>query len=339
MKISVFSTKRYDKEFLQAANKDAAHELVFHEARLSSDTAPLAAGSAAVCAFVNDRLDAETIGLLAKTGIRLILLRCAGFNQVDLQAAAAQGINVRRVPAYSPFAVAEFALGMILTLNRRYHRAYNRVREGNFSIDGLMGFDLHGRTVGLVGTGKIGCLTAKPLAALGCKIIGCDPFESADFKALGGTYVSLEQLFAEADIISLHCPLTPESHHLINTDTLAKMRDGVMIINTSRGALLEAVDLIDALKSGKVGYLGIDVYEQEGDLFYQDLSNEIIQDDVLQRLLTFPNVLVTSHQAYFTDTALRNICDTTIANANDFLSGNPSSNEVHPAKAYGRKPA
>jgi len=339
MKIAVFSTKNYDRRFLEAANQNAGHDLNFHEARLSTDTAPLAAGSEGVCAFVNDQLDAEVIEILAKGGTRLILLRCAGFNQVDLDAALAHGISVRRVPAYSPFAVAEFALGMILTLNRQYHRAYNRVREGNFSIEGLMGFDLHGRTVGIIGTGKIGCLTVKPLAALGCTVIGCDPFENPEFKALGGSYMTRDELLASSDIISLHCPLTPESHHLINTRTLAKMRDGVMIINTSRGALIHAADMIGALKSGKVGYLGIDVYEQEGDLFYQDLSNEIIQDDVLQRLLTFPNVIVTSHQAYFTDTALRNISETTIGNASDFAAGKSSPNEVLAANAYGAKPA
>ena len=338
MRVSIFSTKSYDRKFLETANAGGGHELVFHEARLSSDTAPLAAGSEAVCAFVNDRIDAEVIGILAKGGARLIALRCAGFNQVDLDAAAAHGINLRRVPAYSPFAVAEFALGMILTLNRQYHRAYNRVREGNFSIEGLMGFDLNGCTVGIIGTGKIGCLTVKPLAALGCEVIGCDPFENPDFTALGGRYVTRDELFEKSDIISLHCPLTPESHHLINSRTLEKMRDGVMIINTSRGALIDAAEVIGALKSGKVGYLGIDVYEQEGDLFYQDLSNQIIQDDVIQRLLTFPNVIVTSHQAYFTATALRNISETTIANIDDFAAGKSSSNEVRGANAYGRKP-
>jgi len=337
MKISIFSTKSYDRKFLEAANEHAGHRLMFHEARLSPDTASLAAGSEGVCAFVNDQIDAEVIEILAEGGTKLIALRCAGFNQIDLHAAAAHGISVRRVPAYSPYAVAEFTLGMILTLNRQYHRAYNRVREGNFSIDGLMGFDLHGRTVGIIGTGKIGCLTVKPLAAMGCKIIGCDPFENPDFKASGGSYVELERLLAESDIISLHCPLTPESHHLVNSRTLEKMRDGVMIINTSRGALIKAKDMIRALKSGKVGYLGIDVYEQEGDLFYQDLSNEIIQDDELQRLLTFPNVLVTSHQAYFTDTALRNISDTTLQNIADFAAGKNSPNEVHAASAHGVK--
>ncbi len=335
MKISVFSAQNYDRKFLEVANQSAGHRLVFHESRLSPDTASLASGSEGVCAFVNDQIDAEVIEILAKGGTKLIALRCAGFNQVDLAAAAAHGISVRRVPAYSPYAVAEFTVGMILTLNRQYHRAYNRVREGNFSIDGLMGFDLHGRTVGIIGTGKIGCITAKPLAAMGCEIIGCDPVENADFKALGGRYVKLDRLFAESEIMSLHCPLTPESYHLINSQTLAKMRDGVMIINTSRGALIKAKDMIDALKSGKVGHLGIDVYEQEGDFFYKDLSNEIIQDDELQRLLTFPNVIVTAHQAYFTDTALRNISDTTLQNIADFTAGVASPNEVRVASTCG----
>jgi D-lactate dehydrogenase len=331
MTISIFSTKSADRKFLEEAGVGAGHHLQFHESRLSAETVSLAHGAEVVCAFVNDQIDAEVIGILAHGGTKLIALRCAGFNQVDLAAADAHGISVRRVPAYSPYAVAEFTLGMILTLNRQYHRAYNRVREGNFSIDGLMGFDLHGRTVGIIGTGKIGSLTAKPLAALGCRILACDPFENPDFKALGGRYVALDCLLAESDIISLHCPLTPESHHLISAPTLAKMRDGVMIINTSRGALIKAKDVIRALKSGKVGYLGIDVYEQEGDFFYQDLSNEIIQDDELQRLLTFPNVIVTSHQAYFTDTALRNISQTTFQNIADFAAGVHSPNEVHAA--------
>ena len=336
MKVAIFSSKPYDREFLTAANVGAAHQFIFHEARLSADTAALAAGAEAVCAFVNDTLDAQVMEILAHSGTRMIALRCAGFNQVDLAAATAHRISVRRVPAYSPYAVAEFALGMILTLNRQYHRAYNRVREGNFSIEGLMGFDLHGKTVGIIGTGKIGTLTAKPLAALGCRIIGCDPLVNPEFIALGGTYVSRDELFSQADVISLHCPLTPESHHLINTRAMAKMRDGVMIINTSRGALIDAVEMIDALKSCKVGYLGIDVYEQEGDLFYQDLSNQIIQDDVIQRLLTFPNVLVTSHQAYFTATALRNISETTVGNLTDFAAGISSPNEVIPAIAIAR---
>jgi D-lactate dehydrogenase len=337
MKVTVFSTKRYDQQFLTAANGEQRHHFRFLEDRLTPDTAGLAAGSEAVCAFVNDTINAEAIAILAAGGTKLIALRCAGFNQVDLQAAKAHGISVRRVPAYSPYAVAEFAIGMILTLNRKYHRAFNRVREGNFGIDGLLGFDLHGRTVGIIGTGKIGMLTVKPLVAMGCRVIGSDPFENPQFGDFGGTYASRETLFAESDIISLHCPLTPESYHLINATTLAQMKPGVMIINTSRGALIDAVAVIEALKSGLVGHLGIDVYEQESDFFYEDLSNEIIQDDVLQRLISFPNVLVTSHQAYFTDTALRNISETTLANLNDHAAGRASGNEVRGERASGAK--
>ncbi len=337
MKVTVFSTKRYDQQYLTAANAGRAHEFLFLEDRLQPATAGLAAGSEAVCAFVNDVLSASTLEILARGGTKLIALRCAGFNQIDLGAAKALGLNVRRVPAYSPNAVAEFTLGMILTLNRKYHRAYNRVREGNFAIDGLIGFDLAGCTVGIIGTGKIGALTAQPLAAMGCRILGCDPFENPQFKELGGTYVDRQTLFAESHIISLHCPLTPESYHLVNAESLAQMRDGVMLINTSRGALIDAEAVIAALKSGKVGYLGIDVYEQESEVFYEDLSGEIIGDDVLQLLITFPNVLLTSHQAYFTDTAMRNIADVTLANLDDFAAGRSSANEVSAGQLHAHK--
>ena len=328
VKVAVFSTTPYDQRFLAAANRHAGHELVFLEDRLTERSAALAAGCAAVCAFVNDDLAAPTLRVLAAQGIRLVALRCAGFNQVDLKAAEALGLSVRRVPAYSPHAVAEFTIGLMLTLSRKYHRAFNRVREGNFDIDGLLGFDLHGRTVGFIGTGRIGLLTAKPLGAMGCHLLACDPFPQPEFAAIGGRYVALEELLASADIVSLHCPLTPESYHLINAQTLAKMKPGVMIINTSRGALIDAVAMVEALKRGQVGFLGIDVYEQEADVFYEDLSGEILHDDVLQRLLTFPNVLVTSHQAYFTDTALQKIGETTIANLDDFAQGRASGNEV-----------
>jgi D-lactate dehydrogenase len=328
MRVAVFSTKSYDERFLTGAFRDKAHELVFFEERLTAKNAGIAADFEAVCAFVNDDLSAVTLEHLAKGGTRVLLLRCAGFNQVDLKAAARFGIQVRRVSAYSPYAVAEFAIGMILTLNRKYHRAFNRVREGNFEIEGLLGFDLHGSTVGIVGTGKIGLLTAKPLAAMGCRMLGHDLFPNPEFNALGGTYVPLDQLFAESEIISLHCPLTPESHYMINARSLQQMKRGVMLINTSRGPLVDAVALIEALKSGQIGALGLDVYEQEADVFYENLSNEIIQDDVLQRLLTFPNVLITSHQAFFTQTALRNIAETTMANLEDYIAGRSSPNEV-----------
>jgi D-lactate dehydrogenase len=333
MKTAVFSTKPYDERFLTAANAGPAHDIVFFEDRLTLKSAPLAVGYPAVCVFVNDDLSRATLEVLASGGTRLLALRCSGFNQVDLKAAERLGLSVRRVPASSPYAVAEFTIGMILTLNRKYHRAFNRVREGNFGIDGLLGFDLHGATVGLIGTGKIGVLTATPLAAMGCRILAHDPFPNAKFP---GAYVPLDELFAESDIITLHCPLTPESRHLINAESLARTKRGVMIINTSRGALVDATAMIDALKSGQVGALGLDVYEQEADLFYEDLSGEIIHDDVLQRLLMFPNVLVTSHQAFFTETALRNIAETTIQNLDDFAAGRPSVNEVRPKNAYGK---
>ncbi len=328
MKIAIFSTKSYDREFLNRANQNAEFELTFFEERLTVDSVVLSRGSAAVCVFVNDVVDATVLKALAENGIRLVLLRCAGFNNIDLATAARLGINVRRVPSYSPYAVAEHTLALILTLNRKTHRAYNRVREGNFSLDGLLGFDLHNSTVGIIGTGKIGRLAARPLQAMGCKVLGYDPFPSKEFSAEGGTYVSLDQLLAEADIVSLHLPLTPESFHLINAESLAKMKRGVMLINTSRGALVDADALIASLKSGQVGYVGLDVYEQEADLFFEDLSGVIIQDDTLQRLLTFPNVLITSHQAFFTKTAMTNIAETTLQNARDFKNGQASPHEV-----------
>ncbi len=335
MKVAIFSTKPYDERFLTAANAGRGHDLLFLEERLNLHSAALATGCPAVCAFVNDNLTAETLGVLAAQGVKLVALRCAGFNQVDLKAAEALGIGIRRVPAYSPYAVAEFTLGMILTLARKYHRAFNRVREGNFGIEGLLGFDLHGRTVGIVGTGKIGVLTARPLAAMGCHLLGFDPFENPQFIETGGEYVPLNTLLERSDIITLHCPLTPESYHLINAQSLLRTKPGVMIVNTSRGALIDAPAVVEALKSAQVGFLGIDVYEQEADIFYEDLSSEIIQDDVLQRLITFPNVLVTSHQAYFTDTALQNIAETTIANLTAFEQGRTNGNEVVWEKTHG----
>jgi D-lactate dehydrogenase len=328
MKTAVFSTKPYDAKFLTATNADAAHELEFFEEKLSIHTATLVDGHEAICAFVNDTLSAPILDILHQHGVRYIALRCAGFNQVDLRHAEALGIKVAHVPAYSPYAVAEFALTLVLALNRRVHRAYNRVRDGNFSIDGLLGFDLNGSTVGLVGTGKIGRVFAKLLTGFGVKILGYDLFPNEEFIALGGEYVDRDTLFAQSDIISLHCPLTPETHHIINAESIALMKKGVMIINTSRGALVDAKSVIRGLKSEHIGYLGLDVYEQEADFFYENLSEQIIQDDVLQRLLTFPNVLVTSHQAYFTETALSNIAQTTLDNLNAFASGGPIKNEV-----------
>lgn len=328
MKTAVFSTKPYDTKFLIAANANGAHAFDFYEEKLSPHTAKLAEGNEAICAFVNDVLNARVLDILKSQNIRMVALRCAGFNQVDLRHAASLGIKVAHVPAYSPYAVAEFALSLVMSLNRRVHRAYNRVRDGNFSIDGLLGFDLHGKTVGIIGTGKIGRVLTGIFSGFGVKILGYDLYPNAAFTEIGGTYVDLDTLLSQSDVISLHCPLTPETFHIINEQSIAKMKKGVMIINTSRGALVDAGGVIEGLKSEQIGYLGLDVYEQEADLFYENLSERIIQDDVLQRLVTFPNVIVTSHQAYFTDTALQNISNTTIANLTAFENGEALTNEV-----------
>ena len=328
MKTAVFSTKPYDAKFLTAANASAGHELDFFEEKLSPHTAKLAEGHVAVCAFVNDILNARTLDILHRQNVRFVALRCAGFNQVDVRYASSLGLKITHVPAYSPYAVAEFALALVLALNRRIHRAYNRVRDGNFSIDGLLGFDLHQKTVGIVGTGKIGRVLSGLFTGFGVNLLGYDLYQNREFIELGGKYVDLETLFAESDIISLHCPLTPQTFHLIDAESVGKMKKGVMIINTSRGALVDASAVIEGLKSAQIGYLGLDVYEQEADLFYENLSERIIQDDVLQRLVTFPNVIVTSHQAYFTDRALENISNTTVANLTEFERGDTLVNEV-----------
>ncbi len=339
MKVAVFSAKPYDRRSLTQANYDGRnsrttcdgiiHDLVFFEPSLALDTASLAAGFPAVCLFVNDSADAKTLETLAANGTKLIALRCAGFNNVDLRAAADLGITVVRVPAYSPYAVAEFAVGMVLTLNRKFHKAYNRVREGNFSLDGLLGFDLHGRTVGVVGTGKIGMIFAQLMHSFGCAVLGYDRYPNPQLESMGAArYVELPELLANSDIISLHCPLTPETHHLIDADAIAQMKPGVMLINTSRGALIDTEAAIDGLKSQQIGALGLDVYEQEADLFFEDLSSTIIQDDVFERLLMFPNVLVTGHQAFFTADALTSIAETTLANITDIEQGRSCPNEV-----------
>lgn len=317
MKIAVFSAKPYDQTYLAAANADG-HEIVYFEHHLSAQTAPLAAGYDCVCAFVNDDLGAPVIDALAKGGTRLIALRSAGFNHVDLAAAEAAGIAVGRVPAYSPHAVAEHSVALILALNRKLHRAYNRVRDGNFALDGLLGFDLVGKTAGIVGTGQIGAVVARILTGFGCRVIAFDPQENPDCTALGVEYVPLRTLFAQSDIITLQCPLTPQTHHLIDADAIAGMKRGVMVINTSRGAVVEARALIDGLKSGAIGSVGLDVYEEEADLFFEDLSQTFIRDDVFARLLTFPTVIITGHQAFFTHEALEAIAGTTMANVAAF---------------------
>ncbi len=328
MRVAVFSTHSYDREFLASANAPGRHELTFLEPRLSPATAPLAAGHDAVCAFVNDQLDADVLRALADHGVRAVVLRSAGFNNVDLGAAEELGMTVARVPAYSPYAVAEHTVALMLAVNRRLHRAYNRVREGNFALDGLLGFDLRDRRVGVIGTGKIGMLVARILRGFGCSIRAHDPFPSAEVKDLGVRYEDLDTLFGECDVITLHCPLTPDTHHLLNEAAFEKMRDGVMIVNTSRGALIDTPALVKALKSGKVGNVALDVYEEEGDLFFEDLSDRVIQDDVFTRLLTFPNVFITAHQAFFTREALTNIAETTIGNLDAMAEGRRSGNEV-----------
>ncbi|HUF21910.1 MAG TPA: 2-hydroxyacid dehydrogenase [Burkholderiales bacterium] len=318
MKVAVFSTKPYDRQFLERANAEAGHELLFLDARLTTSSAALANGAQTACAFVNDMLDRGTLTLLRDIGVRLVALRSAGFNNVDLQAARELGIAISRVPAYSPHAVAEHTAALILALNRKIHRAYARVREGNFALDGLLGFDLRGRTVGIVGTGKIGVGVARIMNGFGCHLIGHDPEANPDFETLGGRYVSLPTLFAESDIVTLHCPLTPATRHLIDDAAVAAMKPGVMLINTSRGAVIDTKAVIKGLKSGRIGHLGLDVYEEETDLFFENLSDQMIHDDVFARLLTFPNVLVTGHQGFFTAEALTAIAETTIANISSF---------------------
>lgn len=337
MKIAVFSTQSYDRQYLSktaealAAEGGPQHELVFLEPRLSEQTAALAAGFPAVCVFVNDVVDAAVVQALAEGGTRLVLLRCAGFNNVDLTAAERHGLQVARVPAYSPHAVAEHTVALMLTLNRKTHRAHSRVREGNFSLEGLLGFDLHGRTAGIIGTGAIGVVVASILRGFGCRVLAHDPYPSEQARALGVEYVSLAELYRQCDIVTIHCPLTPETHHLIDDGAVEEMREGVMLINTSRGAVIDTRAVIAGLKSGKIGYLGLDVYEEEGDLFFRDLSDRVIQDDVFTRLLTFPNVLITGHQGFFTGEALGEIARTTLANATAFERAGEPVHAVLPA--------
>ncbi len=327
MKVAVFSAKQYDRASFDKVNA-GRHQLDYFEPHLDSATAPLAHGHDAVCVFVNDRLDSAVLDALASDGVRLVALRCAGFNNVDLAAARRLGITVARVPAYSPHAVAEHTVALILALNRKLHRAYNRVREGNFALEGLLGFDLNGRTAGIVGTGKIGAVAARILHGFGCTVLAFDPYPAESCRALGVRYVALDELLGASDIITLHCPLTPENHHLINADALEKMKQGAMLINTSRGGLLDTRAVIAALKSGKLGHLGLDVYEEESELFFEDLSGTILRDDIFTRLLTFPNVIITGHQGFFTREALDNIARTTMENITQFEATGSSPNAV-----------
>lgn len=316
MIISFFSTQSYDREYFDRFNR--RHEIRYFDASLNEQTAKLTSGSQAVCAFVNDKITDGVIQQLANNGVKLIALRSAGYNNVDLASVKAHGITVVRVPAYSPHAVAEHAVALILTLNRKTHKAYNRVREGNFSLERLTGFDLYGKTVGVIGTGKIGAVFCRIMAGFGCKVLAFDVFENKALITEGVFFLPLNDILAQADIISLHCPLNDQTQHLINSRTLSLMKPGAMLINTGRGALIDTPAVIKALKSGQLGYLGIDVYEQEGDLFFRDFSESIIQDDVIMRLMSFPNVLITAHQAFFTEEALSQIAETTLQNISDF---------------------
>lgn len=314
MKVAVYSTKNYDRKHLEIANQKFGFELEFFDFLLSEKTVKMAEGAEAVCIFVNDDGSRAVLEKLANIGVKTIALRCAGFNNVDLDAAKELGLNVVRVPAYSPEAVAEHAVGLMLTLNRRIHKAYQRTRDANFSLEGLTGFNMHGKTAGIIGTGKIGIATMRILKGFGMELLAYDPFKNPLVEELGGQYVSLDELYARAHIISLHCPATPENYHLLNETAFNKMRDGVMIINTSRGALIDSQAAIEALKRQKIGALGMDVYENERELFFEDKSNDVITDDVFRRLSSCHNVLFTGHQAFLTEEALNNISDVTLSN-------------------------
>ena len=319
MEVAVYDTKPYDRQYLAAQE---GIQWRFHDFRLGSSTAELARDCTGVCAFVNDNLSGETIDALARVGVRLIAMRCAGFNNVDLGAAKAKGIAVVRVPAYSPYAVAEHTVGLLMTLNRKIHRAYNRVREHNFSLNGLVGFDVHGKTVGVIGTGKIGKIAAEIFAGFGTRLLAYDPFPSTEWAAEKNVrYVELAELLLQSDIVTLHLPLTQETFHLLDEQTIGQMKRGAILLNTSRGKLVDTVALVDALKSGHLGGVALDVYEEEEGLFFEDLSGQVLLDDELSRLLTFPNVLVTSHQAFLTHEALSEIARVTAENIRNFAGG------------------
>lgn len=327
-KIAFFDAKPYDQKSFAEINRDYGFEISYFDAKLNEQTCNLAAGHTGVCAFVNDDINARVVESLFQNGVEIIGLRCAGYNNVDFKAAF-EKIHVVRVPAYSPYAVAEHAVAMMLTLNRKTHKAYLRTREGNFSINGLLGFDMFGKTAGIIGTGKIARCLIAILKGFGMKILAYDPHPDQSWaESFGLRYVALAELYSASDIVSLHCPLTPDTTHLINRTAIEMMKPGVMIINTGRGKLIDTVALIDGLKSGRIGSAGLDVYEEESDYFFEDKSTELIADDVLARLLTFPNVLVTSHQAFFTGEALRNIAETTLTNFREYFAGGYLANEI-----------
>jgi D-lactate dehydrogenase len=327
MRIAMFSVQRYERVLLDEASLHHEHDLVFFDTLLGPETVSLAAGFPAVSVFVNDIVDAGVLKHLAAGGTKLVATRSTGFNQIDLQAAGQLGIKVVRVTDYSPNSIAEFAVGLLLALNRKIPRAYNRTREGNFSLDGLMGFDLVNRTVAVIGTGKIGRIFARIMAGFGCNLIGFDVHRSPEFEEIGGRYVDASGI-EDADVVSLHCPLTPDTYHIVNAQALARMKRGALLINTSRGGLVDTEAAIEALKSGQLGGIAIDVYEQEAGLFFRDLSSTVIPDDVIQRLVSFPNAIVTGHQAFLTREALSTILETTLASISDFAAGRPLANEI-----------
>ncbi|WP_028863428.1 2-hydroxyacid dehydrogenase [Psychromonas aquimarina] len=329
MKVAMFSARTYDINHFNPLIDAQSMQIKYFDTQLDIHTCQLAQGYDAVCAFVNDDLSAPVLTELARLGIKVIVMRCAGFNNVDIETGKKLGLTVMRVPAYSPEAVAEHAAALMMTLNRRIHKAYQRTRDANFSLQGLVGFNMFGKTVGIIGTGKIGLAAMRILKGFGCRILAFDPYPSDQAVELGAEYVSAEQLFEQSDIISLHCPLTKENHHLLNSDSFAKMKDGVMIVNTSRGALLNAADAIAALKAGKIGALGLDVYEEEDSLFFGDHSDEIIGDDVFRRLSACHNVIFTGHQAFLTKEALTSIAQTTLDNLQSFAGGRSNGNEVN----------
>lgn len=329
MKITFFSTQPYDKDFFTRHNEDFGFQLEFIEAGLNESTVDIVKKSEAVCVFVNDKVTKEVIEALAVKGVKIIALRCAGFNNVDIEAAKENNIKVCQVPAYSPEAVAEHAIAMILTLNRKTHKAYNRVREQNFSLNGLLGFDLHGKTVGVIGTGSIGKAFCRIMIGFGCRVFAFDLIANKEMEAAGVHFLPLTEIFAQSDIISLHSPLNEQTHNLINSETIDMMKNGVMLINTSRGGLVDTKAVIAGLKSGKLGYVGIDVYEQEEKLFFRDLSSGIIDDDVISLLMSFPNVLITAHQGFFTKEALTQIAITTLKNIRDIIKGDYQANDIN----------
>jgi D-lactate dehydrogenase len=327
-RIAIFSTKKWVVDSFNELNRNAQFELSFFETRMYEKTAALAKDFDAICVFVNDSVHAAVLEKLKENVVKLVALRCAGFNNVDINRADELGIGVVRVPAYSPYAVAEHALGLMLALNRKFHKAYTRVRDGNFALDGLMGFDLHGKTIGVIGTGKIGRIFIDLIRGFSNEILAYDKFPDKELEASGVKYVGLQELYSQSDVISLHCPLNHETYHIINDYAIETMKQNVMIINTSRGKLIDTGSVIDGLKSGKVGYLGLDVYEEEEALFFEDLSETVIQDDQFVRLQTFPNVLITAHQAFFTKEAIQNIAQTTFENIAEYLETGESANEV-----------